>query len=301
MAIERIAFIGIGNMGAPMAANLVKAGFEVSVFDLRASAVREFARSHRVAVAASLADIGAHAQCVITMLPDDKVVRSVVLGGDGADCVAATLEAGNIVVDMSTSNPAATRALGAALSYRGVRVIDAPVMGGVAFARDGSLDIMAGGDEATINALMPVFSVLGRQVFVCGPLGSAHALKAINNYVNACTLINLVEGLTIGRKFGLSTATMVESMRAMCTGRNHPLEKKVIPHMLSGKFASGMALGFIAKDLGIALDAARDSGAIAPLAERVHELWQNAAREIGATADQTEVLRYWERLSGVNL
>lgn len=300
MAIERIGFIGIGNMGAPMAANLVKAGFAVSVFDARAEAVRELARGHRVAIAASLAEIGANTDCVITMLPDDKAVRSVILG-DGADCVAATLEAGKIVVDMSTSNPAATRALGAALSYRGVRVIDACVTGDLALAREGSLDIMAGGDAAAIKTLMPVFSALGRQVFVCGPLGSAHALKAIANYVNACTLVNVVEALSIGRKFGLHTATMIESMRATCTGRNHPLETKVIPHMLTRKYASGTALDLVAKDLQIAIDAARESGAIAPLAERVHELWQNAAREIGATADQTEILRYWERLSDIEL
>ena len=300
MAIERIGFIGLGNMGAPMAANLVKAGFTLTVFDVRESVVREFARTHRVSIAGSLAAIGADTDCVITMLPDDRAVRSVILG-DGADCVAATLDAGKIVVDMGTSNPAETRVLGAALSYRGVRVIDAPVMGGVVFAREGTLDIMAGGDGATIKALTRVFSALGREVYACGPLGAAHALKAINNYVNACTLITLVEGLTIGRKLGLDTATMIESMQAMCTGRNHPLEKKVIPRVTTHGYASGMAMGLIAKDLRIAIDSARTSGAIAPLAERVHELWDKAAEEIGATADQVEIVRYWERMSGVSL
>lgn len=300
MAIERIGFVGLGNMGAPMAANLSKAGFALSIFDIRESVVREFAAAHRASIATSLAAIGADSDCVITMLPDDAAVHSVILG-DGADGVAAMLEAGKIVVDMSTSNPAQTRKLGAALSYRGVRVVDAPVMGGVAFARDGSLDIMAGGDDAAIKALMPVFNALGRRVYVTGPLGSAHALKAINNYVNACTLINLTEALTIGRKFGLDTTLMIESMQAMCTGRNHPLEKKIIPHVLTRSYASGMAMGFIAKDLRIAIEAAQTSGAIAPLAERVHELWERAALEIGASADQTEIVRYWERMSGVSL
>lgn len=300
MAIERIGFIGLGNMGAPMAANLAKAGFALSIFDIRESIVREFSAAHRVSIARSLAAIGAETDCVITMLPDDQAVKSAILG-DGRDCVAATLDAGKILVDMGTSNPEQTRVLGAALSYRGVRVIDAPVMGGVAFAREGSLDIMAGGDAATIAALMPVFNALGRKVYACGPLGSGHALKAINNYVNACALASLVEGLAIGRKFGLDTATMIESMQAMCTGRNHPLEKKVIPHIVTRKYASGMAIGLIAKDLRIAVDAARSTDAIAPLAECVRELWENAAREIGASADQTEIVRYWERMSGITL
>src|SRR5262245_54076760 len=150
MAIERIGFIGLGNMGAPMAANLARAGFRLRIFDIRERVVREFAAAHGASIADSLAAIGRDVDCVITMLPDDKAVHGAILG-DGADCVAATLEAGRIVIDMGTSNPAETRRLAAALSYRGVHVIDAPVMGGVAFARDGSLDIMAGGDEATIR------------------------------------------------------------------------------------------------------------------------------------------------------
>ena len=300
MAIERIGFIGLGNMGWPMAANLAKAGFALTAFDISESVVREFAAAHRVSIARSLAAIGAETDCVITMLPDDQAVHNVILG-DGSDCVAATLDAGKIVIDMGTSNPAQTRALGAALSYRGVRVIDAPVTGGVAFARDGRLDIMAGGDAATITAVMPVFNALGRRVYACGPLGSGHALKAISNYVNACALASIVEGLAVGRKFGLDTTLMIESMQAMCAGRNHPLETKVIPHVLSGKYASGMTIGFIAKDLRIAVEAARESGSVAPLAECVLEVWENAAREIGATADQTEIVRYWERMSGIAL
>jgi len=160
---------------------------------------------------------------------------------------------------------------------------------------------MAGGDAATIKALTPIFSALGRKVYACGPLGAAHALKAINNYVNACTLMTLVEGLAIGRRLGLDTSTMIESMQAMCTGRNHPLEKKVIPHVHTRGYSSGMSMGLIAKDLGIAIDAARSSGAIAPLAKRVHELWDNAVGEVGASADQTEIVRYWERMNGVKL
>jgi 3-hydroxyisobutyrate dehydrogenase len=287
-------------MGAPMAANLVKSGFELSVFDVREPIVRDFIRGHPASIAGSLAELGRAAECIITMLPNENIVRDAILGS-GGDCVVAGLEPGKIVVDMSTSNPSGTLHLGEALSHRGVRLIDAPVMGGVAFARDASLDIMAGGDRATIDELAAVFAALGRKVYVCGPLGSAHALKAVNNYINATALINLVEGLTIGRKFGLDSALMIETMQAMCAGRNHPLEKKVIPQILTRKYASGMALGFIAKDLKIAVDAARSVGAIAPLAERAHELWCKAAEALGPGVDQTEIVRYWEDASRVKL
>jgi 3-hydroxyisobutyrate dehydrogenase len=300
MEIRRIGFIGIGNMGAPMAANLAKAGFQVSVYDLRETIVQAFARDHDVRIASSLGDVARAAECIITMLPDDKAVKQAVLG-DGGDCIADGLEAGHIIVEMSTSDPTATQALGAALSLRGVHVVDAPVMGGVVFARDGTLDIMAGGDAELVELLAPVFKALGRKVYHCGPLGSGHALKAINNYVNACSLLSAIEGLAIGRTFGIDTAMMVETMQAMCTGRNHPIDKKVIPHVLTRTYRSGMAMGFIAKDLRIAVEAAHRIGAAAPLAERVSELWDAAAKSLGPTLDQTEIVRYWEQASGVTL
>jgi len=300
MEIRRIGFVGIGNMGSPMAANLAQAGFDLSIYDLREAVVHEFARAHEVKIACSLGALACAAECIITMLPDDKVVRRAVLG-DGGDCIAQALETGHIIVDMSTSDPTATQALGAALSLRGVHVVDAPVMGGVVFARDGTLDIMAGGDADIVELLTPVFKVLGRKVFHCGPLGSGHALKAINNYVNACSLMSVIEGLAIGRKFGIDTAMMVETMQAMCTGRNHPIDKKVIPHVLTRTYGTGMAMGFIAKDLHIAVEAAHRIGAAAPLAERVSELWDAAAKCLGPTRDQTEIVRYWEQASGVTL
>jgi 3-hydroxyisobutyrate dehydrogenase len=300
MLIRRIGFVGLGNMGWPMAANLARAGFELTVYDLRTERASEFASAHGAAAAGSLAALAGCAECIIAMLPDHFVVRAAVLG-EGRDSVAAGLEAGHILVDMGTSDPHATRSLGAALSLRGVQVVDAPVMGGVAFARDASLDILAGGDGETIDLLEPVFAAMGRKVYRCGALGSGHALKAINNYINACALINVVEGLTIGAKLGIDTQTMVETMQAMCTGRNHPIDKKVVPHILTRGYATGMPIGFIAKDLRIAVDAAGRAGAAAPLAEKVLELWQAAGTSLGTDCDQAEVVRYWETRSDVQI
>ena len=300
MSIRRIAFVGLGNMGWPMAANLAAAGFDLTVFDIRRDVLAGFGAAYSARIATSPRELGSHAECIIMMLPDHKAVKQAVLG-QASDCIAAGLEPGHLIVDMGTSDPNATRELGATLSVRGVHVIDAPVMGGVVFARDRTLDIMAGGDAASLERLAPVFAAMGRKVFHCGPLGNAHALKAVNNYVNASCLASVLEGLVMGRKLGLDTQTLIESMQAMCTGRNHPLEKKVIPHILTEKYATGMSIGLIAKDLGIAVDAAREAGAAAPLAEQLLGLWRNAAATLGAARDQTEIVRYWEQASAVRL
>lgn len=300
-AVRKIGFIGVGNMGNPMAGHLVQAGFEVAVFDIRPEAMEAFVSQHGGKATAALVDVAHEADAVITMLPDDKVVRKVVLGDGSENCVAAALARGAVVIDMSTSDPVGTRSLAEALRPRGVEMVDAPVMGGVVFAKDATLDIMVGGDAALVERLRPLFEAMGRSIIHCGGVGSAHALKALANYVNACALINVVEALVIGRRFGLDAKLMADALIPMCAGRNHPIEKKVIPHILTRKYGTGMALGFIAKDVKIAIDTANSIGAFAPLGERVSELWSQAAARLGATLDQTEIVRLWEEASGVSL
>jgi 3-hydroxyisobutyrate dehydrogenase len=126
-------------------------------------------------------------------------------------------------------------------------------------------------------------------------------MKALANYVNACALINSIEAMTIGKQFGLDPKLMAGALTTMCAGRNHPIEKKIVPHILTRRFGTGMAMGFIAKDVRIAVDTAHAIGAFAPLGERVSELWSAAAEKLGASLDQTEVARYWEEATGVRL
>jgi 3-hydroxyisobutyrate dehydrogenase len=296
--IKTIAFIGLGNMGTPMATHLAAKGFALALFDRRPEAVSAFADAHGGRVAATLSEVARGADAAITMLPDDKAVRAVVLGADG---LAAALAPGCVVIDMGTSDPRATVEIGAELAKRGIAYVDAPVMGGVVFAQDATLDVMVGGSEEDIARCQPIFAALGRQQFRCGALGSGHALKALANYVNAGALINLIEALAIGRKFGLESKVMADALVQMCAGRQHPLEKKVIPQVLTRKFATGMALGLIAKDVAIAANFGHSIGAMTPLADCVRDIWGKAAAEIGANADQTEVARLWEKGSGIQL
>jgi 3-hydroxyisobutyrate dehydrogenase len=298
--VKKVGFIGIGNMGGPMAAHLARAGFEMCVYDLRRDLVERFVAENGGRAAASAQDVGRGADAVITMLPNDKVVRAVILGENGGG-VADALPKGAVVIDMSTSDPVGTRSLAQALGPRGIAVIDAPVMGGVVFAKDGTLDIMVGGDQALVERCRPLFKAMGRSVMECGAVGTGHALKALANYVNACALINAIEAIAVGERFGLDAKFMAEALVPMCAGRNHPIEKKVIPQVLTRKFGTGMALAFIAKDVKIAKDTAAAIGAFAPLVDKVSELWSAAAEKLGGTLDQTEIARYWEEPNGVTI
>lgn len=166
--IRRVGFIGIGNMGNPMAGHLVRAGFDVTVQDIRQEAVQAFVAQHGGKAAVSPVEVALGAEAVITMLPDDKVVRKVVLGDGSENCVAAGLAAGSVVIDMSTCNPTGTRSLAEALQPRGIAVVDAPVMGGVVFAKDATLDIMVGGEAALVEQCRPLFEAMGRSIIRCG-------------------------------------------------------------------------------------------------------------------------------------
>ena len=296
--IHSIGFIGVGNMGNPMAANLLKRGFEVAVYDARPETAAAFVAQHGGRAAASLVDLARGVDVVITMLPNDRIVRAVMLDAGGA---AGAMTQGSVLIDMGTCDPTGTQQTAAALAKSGIAMVDAPVMGGVVFARDGTLDIMAGGGAELVERCTPVLKAMGRAVTHCGPVGAAHAMKALANYVNACALINAVEALTIGKKFGLDTKMMADGLGTMCSGRNHPIDKKVIPQILTRKFATGMALAFIAKDVKIAVDTAHAIGAAVPLGEKVSELWNDAVEKVGAGVDQTEIVRYWEEASGVRL
>jgi 3-hydroxyisobutyrate dehydrogenase len=280
-----IAMIGLGNMGAPMAARLIEAGYRVTGYDAEPAARERFAALPGATSATELAAAAAEKSVVIAMLPDGKIVAAV------ADAMRPHLGAGAIMIDMSSSDPVGTRTLGAALEAAGVFLVDAPVSGGVKRAVDGSLAIMAGGDPATIDAVEPVLARMGRIVFRTGPLGSGHAMKALNNYVSGAGFVAAIEALRIGEAFGLDPAVMTDVLNAS-TGRNNSTETKVKQLVLSESYASGFAIGLMAKDIRTAARLADAIGVEARLAERCAALWDEAAAALGAAADHTEIGRH---------
>lgn len=295
--IRNIGFIGIGNMGAPMAGQLARKGFSLTVYDANAPIADAFAREHGARVARTAAEVGLGNDAVIFMLPDDRVVQKVLFD----DGLAMQLAPGSVAIDMGTSAPAVTKSISAKLAALNIAYLDAPVMGGVVFAKDASLDIMVGGNAEVIESCRPLFDAMGRKLWLCGEIGSAHVLKAMTNYINACALINTLEAMVIGRKFGLDSTVMAEAIDAMCNGRQHPVVKKVIPHVLTQKFGTGMSMQLIAKDVKIAVDSAHSVGAAVPLGEVTEKLWRAASEQLGGGSDHSEIVKYWEAASGVHL
>jgi 3-hydroxyisobutyrate dehydrogenase len=293
-AKPRIGFVGLGNMGRPMAENLLKAGFALAVAD--ADPRRLASLGVRALLPASLAELGRMSGLVVTMLPDGKIVREALLGDEGGnDGVIAGLAAGALVIDMSSSAPVGTRALGATLAARGVALVDAPVSGGVKRAVDGTLAIMVGGADADIERCRPLLAAMGRDIFPTGPLGSGHAMKALNNYVSAAGLAAAAEAVLVGRRFGLDPTTMVDILNAS-TGRNNATENKLKQLILSKRYAAGFTLGLMAKDLRTALETAEATATPAPLAAACIALWNAAEAKLGGAADHTEIARYLETL-----
>jgi 3-hydroxyisobutyrate dehydrogenase len=293
-----VGFVGLGNMGWPMARNLARAGFSLAVHDVDGARRKRFADEHGARVAD--APSGFHdADVVVTMLPTGRIVREVLLEWRGG--LAAALARGAIVVDMSSSDPTGTRELGRSLAADGIALVDAPVSGGVPRAEAGTLAIMVGGDDAgAIGRARPLLEAMGQKLFPTGPLGSGHAMKALNNYVAGAGFTAAAEALIVGCKFGLDPAVMAEILNAS-TGRNFSTEHTLNQHVLSRKFATGFALGLLAKDVGIAADLVDAIGADAPVCRLLRELWAEASAAIGPGADHSAALRHWERANGVEL
>lgn len=286
----RVGFVGVGNMGWPMAKRVLGGGFAVTAYDTDRARLARFAAETGAGGAESGAALAAAADVVITMLPTGAVVREALLGAGG---IARSLARGAVVVDMSSSDPNGTRELGAALAGLGVPFVDAPVSGGVRGAEAGTLAIMVGGeDEAAIARVRPVLETMGAKLFRTGPLGSGHAMKALNNYVAAAAFAATSEALLVGKRFGLEPAVMVGILHAS-SGRNFHTDVVFPDQVVAGRFAAGFAIGLMAKDVGIAAALAREIGVDSPLCRLTSELWNGARDALGATADFTAAYKHW--------
>ncbi|MGI9520905.1 MAG: NAD(P)-dependent oxidoreductase [Hyphomicrobiaceae bacterium] len=293
-----VCFIGLGRMGFPMAKHLVDAGVQVYGFDSNAITRARFAQSTGAKGEVGLREMASRSQVVITMLPTSQIVRSVLVGETN---LAAYLAPETVVVDMGTSDPIETQRLSSDLALRSIELIDAPVAGGVVFAEDGTLDILTGGRREIVDRLEPLFNTIGRRTFYCGTIGSAHAMKALNNFVNAAVMSVYMEALIAGKRFGLGERVMRQALEVATLDRNHPYSKKIKTQVFPRAFNSQMALGLIAKDLHISSSLGKSINLEMPIADAVSDLWDRAAEELGHDADQTELIRYWEKRAELEL
>ncbi len=288
---EQVGFVGMGNMGWPMAANVVKSGRQLTVYDRDADRSTRFAREHGCVAALTLAHLSS-ARVLITMLPTGHAVREVLLEESGG--LARHLQPNTLVIDMSSSDPVGTRELGRLLAIRGIALMDAPVSGAVPRARAATLAIMIGCDDRdTIARAKPLLSTMGNKLFETGGLGSGHAMKALNNFVAAAGYTAAAEALLIGQRFGLDAAVMVDVLNAS-TGRSFNTEVVMKEHVITGRFATGFALGLLAKDVKIAADLGTSVRLDAPLTRLISRRWGLARDRLGAERDNSEAILAWE-------
>ncbi len=297
MTVETVGFIGTGTMGQPMARCLDAAGFALVVNDIDRAAAEVFANEIGATVAPTPKDVAEAAGIVVTMLPSGADVRAVALGTDG---LADGFTRGSILIDMSSSEPSGTEALAADLAGRGIDMIDAPVSGGRAKAVDGTLTLIVGGDDAVIDRCQPVLEAMGDAIFRTGRVGSGHAIKALNNLLNAIGLLAGAEALLIGKRFGLDLDIVIDVINAS-TGMNHATKNKFKQRVFSRTFDSGFGLDLMVKDLDIALGLARETRTPVPFAAQAREIWAAAGLNLGPGQDHTDLVRWLEQTAKTEL
>ena len=294
--MERVGFVGLGIMGSRMAANLRRAGHDLTVFNRTRERAEAWAEEHGGTVAATPAEVGAAAEVVITMLVDGAQVEHALLGEHG---VAQGAAAGTLCIDMSTIAPSDTRRIGAALAPRGIGLVDAPVTGSSPRAEDGTLTIMAGGSAEDYARARPLFDVMGALVLHVGDLGQGEAVKLINNAVAAANASTLAQALLAGRAAGVDLDALVAVMSAG-SGGSAMLDLKAGP-MRAHDWTTLFKLEHMLKDVRLCLDEARAAGVPFPAAAHTGEvLSAGMGRGLG-DADFAAILEVLEGFAGIRL
>ncbi|HEX3803382.1 MAG TPA: 2-hydroxy-3-oxopropionate reductase [Solirubrobacteraceae bacterium] len=288
---ERVGFIGLGVMGRPMVRNLLAAGLEVTVYNRSKAAVEELV-AEGAAAAESPSAVAASSDITVLMLADDRAVDAVVFGPDG---VLAGVGGGALVIDMSTVSPALDRRIAAAAAERGADFLDAPVSGGDAGAKAGTLSIMVGGPADAFARAKPVFEILGTTIVHVGEHGSGQVVKACNQVVVALTLEALAEALVLASKCGVDPAVVTQVL-AGGLANSRVLELRG-PNMLEHRFDPGFAIALHHKDLGIALSEARASGVCLPGTAMVDQMFASVRQYGGSGLDHSGILTHLERLA----
>lgn len=290
--MKSIAFVGLGNMGLPMLSNLVKAGYRVHAADVRREAVLAAVAQGAVA-AESVAAATGQAEVIVTMVPNSPEVEVAYLGPGG---VLEGARPGQIAIDMSTIDPATTRKVGARLEAAGVRMLDAPVSGGVPGAVAGTLTIMVGGDPAVVAQARPILAAMGKNVVHVGPLGSGEVAKICNNLLAGVSMIAAAEAFTIGTRAGVDPKILHDVIRTSsgnCWAIEHncPVPGLVPKSASNREFAAGFMTDLMAKDLSLARAAARDLGVSCFTGALAHDLYMLASRHGLGRKDFSSVIQ----------
>jgi 3-hydroxyisobutyrate dehydrogenase len=290
----RIGFIGLGTMGAPMAGRLLEAGHDVTVHNRTRE--REVPLAERGAArAATPRDAARGADLVITMVSDTPDVEAVLLGPEGA---VHGLASGAVVIDMSTIAPSATRAMAAALAERGVSLLDAPVSGGSEGAHKGTLSIMVGGDATALDRVRDVLAALGTTITHVGPVGSGQVVKAMNQVIIAGTYAAVAEGIALALAAGVDVEAAHRAVMGGAAGSWVLAQRG--PNMIRNEYPLGFRVRLHRKDLGIALESAREAGVPMPVAAYVEQLETGLIRRGHGDEDVSAIARAVREAAGLS-
>jgi 3-hydroxyisobutyrate dehydrogenase len=287
----KIAFVGLGLMGVPMAKNLLKAGYQIAGFDLNQEVAAKFLDDKGFQFVSSPEQAIQDANLTILMLPDSAIIDALLWGSNGSAGIATQLRKNSYLIDMSSSSPISSKENNQKLEQLGIKFIDAPVSGGVKKAIDGSLAIIVGGKREYFGEVHPLLECMGKSIVHVGDAGAAHAVKALNNYVSAAGLIAASEALNAAKKFGLDPHVVNQVFNAS-TGRNNTTENKVENFMLNDAFNSGFSLALMRKDVQIALNFIENMNCYANLAKQCVLTAKEADEKLGKGADHTAMFDY---------
>ncbi|KAK1060028.1 hypothetical protein LTR74_012147 [Friedmanniomyces endolithicus] len=300
----KVGYIGLGNAGYPLASTLSRAGYHLVVLDADPTRAERFAREHTNARAAGEHDSNAFSdvKILVTMLPNGEIVRNVLLGSDGG--LAKRLKDGTVIIDTSSSSPFHTRETARLLSEvnTSLTLIDSPITQAYQHALGkGDATLMVGcSDAEALEIAMPVLKTMGKYVFNMGELGAGHAMKTLNNYTSAASILGLCDALVAGQQFGLEPEKMLDVMN-VGTGVNFSTKESFRTDGLTRRFQSGYQLSLLLKDMKIAKSVIEAAGVQSDLSSLIVEKLAVADEVAGPGADHTQVIHAWEKASGVQL
>ena len=293
----RIGFIGLGNMGGPMALNLAKAGHDLTVFDLSADAIANLQEQAQITVAASPVEVAAAGQeVIVTMLPAAAHVKSVYLGSDGESGIVAASAEGTVMIDSSTIDPASAREVAQVAEAKGIVVLDAPVSGGTVGAQNATLTFMVGGTEEGFEKAKPILQAMGKNIVYCGGHGNGQVAKVANNMLLGISMVGVAEAMNLGVKLGMDAKTLAgiintSSGRCWSSDVNNPWPGVIEAAPAGRDYQGGFFTDLMLKDMGLALEAATQSGCAVEMGELAHNLYKESSEAGNGRIDFSSVLK----------
>ena len=293
--MDRIGFVGLGIMGKPMAKNILKAGYSVTVYDINSAAVEELASCGAKAAENGKA-VAESSDIIITMLPNSPHVKSAVLGENG---ILSGMAPGSVLIDMSSIAPLASKEICEEVEKKGCEMLDAPVSGGEPKAIDGSLSIMVGGKKEVFEAMKPLLQTMGATVVLCGNIGAGNTTKLANQIIVACNIAAVSEALELGAKAGVEPEAIYQAIRAGLAGST-VLDAKA-PMMLDRNFKPGFRINLHIKDLNNVMETGESLNAPLPLSSKVLEMMHWLDDNGMGAEDHSSLVHYYEHLGGTEI